>query len=360
MCDLVKFSGLGLVGCFLILLLLAGWVYQGAASFDPVMPARLVKGEAPILSAGQNVKVMTWNVQYFAGKNYVFYYDLPHYAGPDTRPLSEDIEQTLSAAARIIDDEAPDIILLQEVDEGASRTDGQDQAEALQALLKERYPFKAEAFYWKARFVPHPKIMGSVGMKLVILSKYRIDTATRIALPRAKRHAFTDRLNLQRCLLTAELPVDGGGRLVLINLHLEAFPETPDLLTRQLQALEARISAAETQGASFIAGGDFNLLPPGQYDALPEHQRTLYSPDGEMAPLFETYTAVPGLSETHPGNPSPWYTHFPNDPDVTGPDRTLDYLLFPKEIALHSKQVRTQDTIRVSDHLPVVATVQLP
>ncbi|BCS94737.1 endonuclease [Desulfoluna limicola] len=360
MCDLAKFSGLGLLGCFLILLLLAGWVYQGAASFDPVMPARLAKGEARILSQGQSLKVMNWNVQYFAGKNYVFYYDLPHYAGPDTRPSPEDIEQSLSSAARIIDDEAPDILLLQEVDEGASRTDGQDQTEALQGLLKGRYPFKAEAFYWKARFVPHPKIMGSVGMKLVILSKYRIATATRIALPRAQRDAFTDRLNLQRCLLTAELPVEGGGRLVLINLHLEAFPETPDLLARQLQALETTIAAAQNQGAPFIAGGDFNLLPPGQYDVLPDHQRTLYRMDGEMAPLFERYTVVPGLAETHPSHPAPWYTHFPNDPDVTGPDRTLDYLLFPKEMTLQSKQVRTQGAIRISDHLPVMATVQVP
>lgn len=358
--DLVKYLGLVFGVCVLILLLVVGWVYQGGASFEAVEVARLVRGEAPTLFRGQSIKVMSWNVQYFAGKSYVFYYDLPDYSGPDTRPTSQDIQRTLSEAARIIDDEDPDILFLQEVDEGAARTDGQDQAERLQGLLKESYPYKAEAFYWKARFVPHPKIMGSVGMKLVILSKYRIDTATRIALPGPVGNFFTHRLNLQRCLLTGELPLEGGGHLVLINLHLEAFPETPDLLSRQLEALEKTIMVAQTQGNPFIAAGDFNLLPPGQYDALPEHQRTHYSSEGEMTPLFDRYTVVPGLAETDPEAPYPWYTQFPNDPDVSGPDRTIDYLLFPEGVLLQSAQVRAHDTTRISDHLPVVVRLTVP
>lgn len=358
--GVVKCLGLFLIGCCVVLLCAAGWVYRGGAVFGAVEPARLVAGDAPLLLPGQRVKVMSWNVQYFAGKNYLFYYDLPHNAGPDTRPSSGDIQKSLSEAARVIREEDPDLLLLQEVDDGAARTDGEDQAGRLSALLAGRYPVRAEAFYWKARFVPHPKIMGSVGMKLVIFSKYRIEKATRIALPREAHSAFTDRLNLQRCLLTGELPVDGGGRLRLVNLHLEAFPETPDLLACQVTALEALLGGAEGQGASFIAGGDFNLLPPGQYAALSESQRALYNPATEMAPLFDRHTVVPGLAETDPRGPAPWYTHFPNDPEVSGPDRTIDYLLFPKGTVIESKRVRSRDTLQISDHLPVVATVRLP
>jgi len=360
MCGLVKYLGVLCAVSLVALLVAAAWVYRGGERFEVVAPARLTAGEGPLLSAGQRLTVMSWNVQYFAGKNYVFYYDLPHYSGPDTRPSPRDIDATLAEAARIVDDEAPDILLLQEVDDGAGRTDGQDQAARLESLLKDRYPFKAEAFYWKARFVPHPKIMGAVGMKLVIFSRYRIEAATRIALPGAGGNVFTERLNLQRCLLTAELPVEGGGRLALINLHLEAFPEKPDLLGRQLAALEQAITVFEKQGAFVVAGGDFNLLPPGQYRALAEHKRTFFNPEDEMTPLFTRYTMVPGLADTDPRGPAPWFTHFPNDPGVSGPDRTLDYLLFSKHLGIHSKHVRSRDTLHISDHLPVVATIKVP
>ena len=47
-----------------------------------------------------NLKVMTWNVQYLAGKRYVFWYDLPGGDGPDTRPSSEDLATTLDVIER--------------------------------------------------------------------------------------------------------------------------------------------------------------------------------------------------------------------------------------------------------------------
>ncbi|SCY82253.1 endonuclease/exonuclease/phosphatase family protein [Desulfoluna spongiiphila] len=360
MCGLVKCIGVLCAVSLVLLFMGAVWVYRGGGRFEAVAPARLMAGEGPSLSAGQRLKVMSWNVQYFAGKNYVFYYDLPGYSGPDTRPSPRDIEATLAEAARVVDDEAPDILLLQEVDDGAARTDGEDQAERLESLLKTRYPFKAEAFYWKARYVPHPKIMGAVGMKLVIFSRYRITASTRIALPRAGGNFFTERLNLQRCLLTAELPVAGGGRLALINLHLEAFPVTPDLLARQLGAVDQAMRVFERQGAPVIAGGDFNLLPPGQYDTLAEDQRTLFNPAGEMTPLFARYTVIPGPSDTDPGGPAPHYTHFPNDPGIQGPDRTLDYLVCSRQFVMESTGVRSRDTLHISDHLPVVATLTVP
>lgn len=360
MYGLVKCLGILCAGSLVMLLVAAVWVYRGGERFEAVASASLTAGEGPALSPGQSLTVMSWNVQYFAGKNYVFYYDLPGFSGPDKRPSPQDMDATFAEAARVVDDESPDILLLQEVDHGASRTDGQDQAARLESLLKTRYPFKAEAFYWKARFVPHPKIMGAVGMKLVIYSRYRMEAPVRIALPGAGGNFFTERLNLQRCLLTAELPVAGGGRLALINLHLEAFPVTPDLLARQLGALEHVIRVFERQGAPVISGGDFNLLPPGQYEALDEEQRALFNPEGEMTPLFSRYTVIPGLDDTDPRGPSPHYTHFPNDPGISGPDRTLDYLVCSRQLAVTSARVRSEDTLHISDHLPVVATLAVP
>ncbi|MDI7110991.1 endonuclease/exonuclease/phosphatase family protein, partial [Pseudomonas aeruginosa] len=53
------------------------------------------QGAAPALKPGQALKVMTWNIQYLAGKRYVFWDDLPDATGPDQRPTAEDLAFTL-------------------------------------------------------------------------------------------------------------------------------------------------------------------------------------------------------------------------------------------------------------------------
>ena len=132
---------------------------------------------APLLVPGQALKVMTWNVQYLAGKRYVFWYDMADGSGTDDRPTPEDVAYNLDEVARVIRDEQPDIVLLQEVNDGAKNTDYHDQLALLQVRVTDLYPCSAEAFYWKADFVPHPRIAGSVGRQLATLSRYRIDRA---------------------------------------------------------------------------------------------------------------------------------------------------------------------------------------
>src|SRR5690606_32777428 len=70
---------------------------------------------APALQPGQALKVMTWNIQYLAGKRYVFWYDLADGSGTDERPTAEDIAYTLDEVVRVLRDEQPDIVLLQEL-----------------------------------------------------------------------------------------------------------------------------------------------------------------------------------------------------------------------------------------------------
>ncbi len=345
--------------CIIILGLVTAWLFLGGSAFQPIEDVSVTGtgGQAP--RAGTPLKIMSWNIQYFAGKNYVFFYDLPEFKGPDLRPSSGDIGATFAEAVRVIEAENPDVLLLQEVDEGAGRTDKEDQTRRLQSLLNAPYPYVTETFYWKADFVPHPKIMGPVGMKLTILSRYPLEDGKRIALPQPDKDPLSRRLDLQRCLLTARIKVPGGADLRLINLHLEAFPEDPELLRSQINAFAKTVLQARTQGERVVAAGDFNLLPPHQYEALPQSQRYLYQPKSEMTPMFEAFQVIPGLVESNPASPSPWYTHFPNDNEVTGPDRTIDYILLDKGLEVISKSVRARDTLHISDHLPVLVAIKL-
>ncbi len=77
--------------------------------------------DAPTLQPGQDVTVMTWNIQFLAGKDYVFFFDILDGSGPDTRPEPAAIARTLDEVVRVIEDVDPDVVLLQEVDDGADR-----------------------------------------------------------------------------------------------------------------------------------------------------------------------------------------------------------------------------------------------
>lgn len=110
-----------------------------------------------------------------AGKNYTFFFE----DGADTRPSRQHINLTNAAVARIINDENPDIILLQEMDDGASRTDNQDQLARLLPLISKDYACSTGAYYWKSDYVLHPAIMSSVGLKLITLSKYKIESGVK-------------------------------------------------------------------------------------------------------------------------------------------------------------------------------------
>jgi len=350
-----------LLGLALLALALAALVW--AITFHPrgiQEMAVFCDGSAPVLQSGDSIKVLTYNVQYMAGKNYVFYYDLPDDAGPDERPSAEDISATLAEVARVIREEAPDFVLLQEVDDGSKRTDYEDQLARLLELLPDDYACHTSAFYWKAGFVPHPRIMGAIGQKISIISRYRLAGATRYQLPAYSVDPLTDLFSPRRAILQARLPVQGGVDFMLLTTHLEVANRGAGVKQAEIAKLDQVLGDIQAAGNPWLLGGDFNLLAPGGYDLLWEGQREYFRRTSEIEPLFEKYQVFPGLEEVTGDDPTNWFTMFINDPAVPEPDRTVDYLFYSDQLSLQDAFVRSADTLAISDHLPVVATFTLP
>ena len=316
---------------------------------------------APVLQPGQSLKIMTWNVQFMAGKNYIFFSDMPDGNAPDERPSSADIATTLGEVARVIRAEQPDLVLLQEVDDGAARTDYENQLARLAALLPPEYACRTEAFYWKAAYVPHPRIHGAVGMKLAILSRYQISRAQRHQLALIPSDPLSQQFNLKRAILEARLPVAGRGDFVALDTHLDAFAQGSDTMERQVGQVDALLGRLTAADLPWTIGGDFNLLPSEQaYRELAPSHQGFYNPHTEIAPLYAHYQAVPSYAEASGLEAREWYTYFANDPAIGRPDRTLDYLFFAQNVQLGAHYVRQDDTLAISDHLPIVAELRLP
>ena len=343
----------------LAIALIGGLIYSltwrpGARETLPVT----CTGTPPTLVPGQALKVMTWNVQYLAGKRYVFWNDLAQ--GTDEAPTPEDMAFSLDEVARVIRDEQPDVVLLQELDDGAKASDYQNQLKLLQERVTDLYPCSAHAFDWKADFVPDPHIFGSVGRQLATLSRYRIEHAERLQLPVPPANIIARQFAPKDALLATKLPLSDGGQLTVFNTHLDRASQPDDTLQAQVSAVAKMLDKYESQGLAWLIGGDFNLLPLGQYQRLPAEQRTPYSIDSALHLLWDKYPMIPTNNEACGVDRAHWLTHYPNDPGLNGPDRTVDYLFYSPKLKRVQAQVRQDDTLRISDHLPVIARFLLP
>ncbi len=316
--------------------------------------------DAPLIRPGQKLKVLSWNVQYMAGKNYTFWYDLSDRSGSDKRPSQDDIFITLKRVAKIILDEDPDIILLQEIDDGAKRTDYEDQLEKLLTLLPKAYCCYTSALYWKASFVPHPRIMGSVGMKLSTISKYRISEAKRHQLAFLPKDPITRQFYLKRAILEARFPQTDGKKLVILNTHFESFGQGTNTSRRQVNQTLSLLTKLSTEGFAWLIGGDFNLLPSkSAYNYLMESEKKNYSSETEIAAIYKLYKGIPSLEEVNGPEHKKWFTHFSNKAYLTDPDRTLDYIFISNDIQLGAHYVRQKDTLNISDHFPVITEINV-
>ena len=348
-----------LLGLLIVIALAGAMVYSLTWRPDAreVLPVSC-STQAPTLAPGQALKVMTWNVQYLAGKRYVFWNDLA--AGTDEAPTADDMAFSLDEVARVIRDEQPDIVLLQELDDGAKASDYQNQLKLLQERVADLYPCSAHAFDWKADFIPDPHIFGSVGRQLATLSRYEIEHAERLQLPVSEVNLISRQFKPKNALLVTYLPLSDGGQISVLNTRLHRATQPDETLQAQISAVAKVLDKFESHGTPWLIGGDFNLLPLGQYQRLPSEQRTPYSADSALHVLWDKYPMIPTNNEAGGIDRARWLTHYPNDTNVSGPDRTVDFLFYSPRIKRVEARVRQDDTLRISDHLPVIARFLLP
>ena len=355
--KIVAIIFLSIIAC----IILAGWIFLQTTIYHPSgsdeMPVHTLAGATPKQPDGV-LKVMSYNIQYLAGKDYVFFYDLPDFAGPDTRPSPEAIARTLEQVVSVIKEQDADVVLLQEVDEGSSRTDKENQTQLILSRLQDRYGYYAETFYWKALYVPHPMINGSVGMKLTTLSKYPIRSATRYQLPRIQENYIVSRFNFYRAIFETRIEV-GNTEMAVLNTHFDAFAHSSETMQKQVQCAMDVLGSLDEQSIPWIIGGDFNLLPPGFRDTMSQEKAQYFSEVTELAPMFEHYRSIPSLDAIAGPDPKQWYTHFPNNPKIAAPDRIIDFQFYSKQLKMREAQVLQGDTWSISDHLPVIGVYEL-
>ena len=332
--------------------------------------------DAPAWSSTKPLKVMSYNVQYMASKNYVFFYDIdvndPERVDAVAKanktiasyPSREHVLWTLDEVAALIEKEKPDVVMLQEINgKDDSRTHYIDHAgELLKRLPADYFPCQSDAPYWKAEFIFHPEVVGPVDMRLLTLSKYRIEKSARHQLPRWPRNFLVTPFHFQRALLESHIATVRGDTVALVNTHFEAWAAGTGIMEKQVARTQALLQSLDDAGTAWVLGGDLNLLPP---DDNRQRQRIVAAGSGNydetpwIKPLYDRYRGIPSLQHLAADNPQAWYTHYPNDPTAAGPDRTIDYLFYSDQWAIEEQYVIQQEALHISDHLPVVGVYSL-
>jgi endonuclease/exonuclease/phosphatase family metal-dependent hydrolase len=197
--------------------------------------------------------------------------------------------------------------------------------------------------------------MGSIGMKLATFSKYKISHAQRHSLGEFPANVIARQFRPKRAILDSAIQTTTGTTLRILNTHLEAYSQGSNLMQQQVKLTYQLLRSFDKKNVPWLIGGDFNLLMPGRsYTDLSVSQRALYQEASELKILTDQFPVIPSLSDVNGEKYLEWYTHFPNDPEVKKPDRTIDYIFYSTRLRPSNYRVRAYDTVKISDHLPLI------
>ena len=326
-----------------------------------------------IQNSPDSLLVITWNIRFGAAR-------IPWFGdscGDRVIMTNSEVITHLDNIADYINSVEPDILLLQEVDVESKRSGYVDQ---VQWLLDNTYfNYGAYASMWQAQFIPSDGL-GRVDAGNAILSLWEITEAERIQLPlRTDQGGLTQYFYLRRNILKTKIAVPNQNDFYSVCAHTTAFA-TDDTKQKHIQKFSQVLDNLNDSGATFIAGGDLNSVPPGaisidycmedkcsdesfhQAGDNPEHKEGSYFNNFIEEPLLlqplynEYYSAI----EPESANSADHFTHSPwntESNNITYWDRKLDYMFSSNSL---SGGMTHQGANQLSDHAPVSAVLGLP
>ena len=251
------------------------WLAFPAASSLQALP--------PQVAASETIRILSYNIKHGQGM---------------------DDQVQLERAARLINELEPDLVALQEIDNGVRRTDGVDQAGRLGRLTEMNSVF--------GDFMDYQG--GQYGMAL--LSRFPFAETTNHRLPPGAE---------PRSALAARILIgDSGLDIVLVGIHLYRTAEE-----RFAQA-ESVVETFKDETTPVILAGDFNSTP-----------------DSDVIGLLGEHWTIPDKGEDNLTFSS------------AEPRREIDLIMYRPRDRFEVLELTVIDEPLVSDHRPVMLVVRL-
>jgi endonuclease/exonuclease/phosphatase family metal-dependent hydrolase len=233
----------------------------------PVLPAQSVQHSEKKIITDSVVSFLIWNMGYAGlGEEATFFYNRSTlYAGNMmVRPPKNLLEKYFKGTTEAPKRWKADYYLFQEVDFASKRSYYHNQYQA----LAKNAPGQFAAYFpnFVVKRVPAPllepwRAFGAVNSGLTTISAYEPESAQRYQLP--GKFAWPTRLfMLDRCLGITRYPMKNGKKLVVINIHNEAFDSKGTIKKIQMGFLKTILLQEYKKGNYVVAGGDWNTCPP--------------------------------------------------------------------------------------------------
>jgi endonuclease/exonuclease/phosphatase family metal-dependent hydrolase len=342
-----------------------------ATRFPDIEDAILISANNinPVPDTFSVVKVMTWNIRFGAGRRPWF----GDACGDHVIFTKDEIYQSLQEIVDKINEIKPDILLLQEVDVNSKRSGYIDE---LRWIMDHSYfNYAVYGAQWQAQFIPSDGL-GRLYEVNAIFSRWGISDAKRIQLDlRTDQDKLTVYFYERCCMVTGKINIPHLNNLYGVNIHASAFA-TDETKHNHIIRLKQELDRIHSAGGWFIAGGDFNTIPPGSdstdycledmcpgesyhhsYDNPYHKDGSNYEPEKNwLNDLYASYKCAVPL-EKYQADQEHFFSH------TTRPDhfwdRTLDYL-FTNYHWVENSGITHQDATTQSDHAPVSAMFVLP
>lgn len=199
-------------------------------------------------------KVMTYNAGFGAYEpDFSFFMD----GGEQSWAFSKErVVTNMDNITSYLKAQNADVILLQEIDEDATRTYHVNERNMVEQALYDYDNCFAQNWDSPFLFYPLTQPHGKTRSGIITLSKLTIDDAIRRSVP--VEDSMMKIVDLDRCYSKSYVPVEGGGDLVLYNVHLSAYTSDGTVSDDQLKMLVEDMENEYSKGNYTISGGDFN------------------------------------------------------------------------------------------------------
>lgn len=230
--------------------------------------------------------------------------------------IGTDGKITPARVARLLRQYEPDIVALQELDVGRGRTRGVDQVRHI-----------AETLGMESLFYPAIRLKQEQYGN-AILSRFPLRLIQAAALPRLAGHSYLE----PRGAILAEVDTDGV-RLQILTTHLGLLGQ--ERLIQVEALLGPQWLLHPSRQGPLVLCGDFNALPRSSaYRLLARSLRDVQV----------------GLRGHRPRRT--WFSHFPL--------ARVDHIFVTRDVQVLAVQVpRSELSTKASDHLPVIADLQI-
>ncbi|RED93878.1 endonuclease/exonuclease/phosphatase family protein [Marinoscillum furvescens] len=303
-----------------VLLIILGVIWASGPAERITAPNRLQEYPAiQRLESKDTFSVLTYNVGYFSGMT-------------NNLPLERSeafFKENLESGLKTLWTIKPDILGLQEVDFGSSRSFNYNQQDTIAVRLGYKYAY--QSINWNKRYVPFPYWPPSLQFGRLlsgqsIISHYQINPIHTITLQRPEnQHFFRDKFYIDRLLQIAEVKL-GNHLVVVMNVHMEAYDQATRV-DQAAQVLEVYEKYASSSPVLLI--GDFNSAFDSE-DAMElimkgSHIASALLPDQSN----HTYSSLK-------------------------PEEQIDHILYNSNFIEKVSAEVVSTAGQVSDHLPVV------